>query len=236
MPGISKAGGYTITSPPSKARPSASSGDPGSVELAVQKSPDPPAAWLWQNPDAITYAELQVRVGGNFVWPPPGVNIRGPPLRRAVFVAGGVGINPLMSMLSSLAEGPSVPFEVQVLYSLRDDGSRQAGRLLFLERIADIFREGRLKGRLQLFLTGGSGEDGVVVSGEGEAGGEVPFSARRITVDDVAAAVGDAAERRFAVVYVCGVPTMTDEFVQKLTDSQQGLGIQPHRVLCEKWW
>lgn len=244
VPGVSKAGGYTITSPPSKARPSASSEDPGYVELAVQKSPDPPAAWLWQDPDVITYAELRVRVGGSFVWPPPGVNIRGPPLRRAVFVAGGVGVNPLMSILSSLAEGrgSAAPFEVQVLYSLKDDnnnnnnngGSRQAGRLLFLDRIAKIFREGRLTGGLQLFLTGGEGTDGAVSSPEG--GDVVPFRARRMTVDDVAAAVGDTAERRFAVVYICGVPTMTDEFVQKLTDPQQGLGMEPHRVLCEKWW
>ncbi|KAI1759716.1 hypothetical protein GGR53DRAFT_128155 [Hypoxylon sp. FL1150] len=235
VPGISKAGGYTITSSPSKARPSASSGDPGFVELAVQKSPDPPAAWLWQDPDTTIYAELRVRVGGSFVWPPPGVNIRGPPLRRAVFVAGGVGINPLMSMMSSLAEGPSVPFEVQVLYSLKDDGTRQAGRLLFLERIAGMFREGRLKGRLQLFLTGGEGGDGAVVCGEGDGDGKVPFCARRMTIDDVAAAVGNVAERRFTVTYVCGIPTMTDEFVRKLTESK-GLGMEPHRVLCEKWW
>ncbi|XXH00397.1 hypothetical protein Hte_006741 [Hypoxylon texense] len=262
VPGVSKAGGYTITSPPSKARPSSSSASDGAgyVELAVQKSPDPPAAWLWQDPDAITYAELQVRVGGSFVWPPPGVNIRGPPLRRAVFVAGGVGINPLASMLSSLAEGgggsggegkkPAVPFEVRVLYSLKDDSNsshssnndddsnggsgRQADRLLFVSRIARIFQEGRLAGGLQLFLTGGEGADGAVPLPEG--GEAVPFRARRMTVDDVAAAVGDAAERRFAVVYVCGVPTMTDEFVQKLTDPQQGLGMEPHRVLCEKWW
>ncbi|KAI1771790.1 hypothetical protein F4818DRAFT_189732 [Hypoxylon cercidicola] len=234
VPGVSKAGGYTITSPPSKARPSASSDDPGYVELAVQKSDDPPAAWLWQDADAITYAELRVRVGGSFVWPPPGVNIRGPPLRRAVFVAGGVGINPLMSMLSTLAAGPAAPFEVRVLYSLKHDGSGQAGRLLFLERIAQVFREGRLTGGLQLFLTGGDGGDGAVLSAEGDQ--VIPFRARRMTVDDLAAAVGDATERRFAVVYVCGVPTMTDEFVQKLTDPQQGLGMEPHRVLCEKWW
>lgn len=239
VPGVSKAGGYTITSPPSKARSSASS-EPGYVELAVQKSPDPPAAWLWQDPGAITYAELRVRVGGSFVWPPPGVNVRGPTApRRVVFVAGGVGVNPLTSMLSSLAEGRGAQgFEVQFLYSLKDDGKGRGGqarRLLFLERIAEIFREGKVKGGLQLFLTGGEGEDGVVsLGGEGE--GEVPFRARRMVVDDVAAAVGGAAERRFSVVYICGVPTMTDEFVGKLTDPQGGLGMEPHRVLCEKWW
>ncbi|KAI0898136.1 hypothetical protein F4806DRAFT_494871 [Annulohypoxylon nitens] len=243
VPGVSKAGGYTITSPPSSARPSASS-DPSLppsqafVELAVQKSPDPPAAWLWRDADSITYAELRVRVGGSFVWPPPGINIRS--LRKVVFVAGGVGVNPLMSMLSSLAEADH-SFEVQFLYSLRNDEDRprQARRMLFVERIASIFATGKVRGRLQLFLTGGAGEgdgeEGVVSCGEGE-GCSVKFRHRRMTVEDVAAAAGDASERRFAVVYVCGIPTMTDEFVQKLADPQNGFGMEPHRVLCEKWW
>ncbi|KAI1651862.1 uncharacterized protein F4817DRAFT_323900 [Daldinia loculata] len=248
VPGVSKAGGYTITSSPSLARPHVSPGpaqtqNPGYVELAVQKSVDPPAAWLWQNPDEITYAELRVRVGGSFVWPPAGIDTQA--LRRVVFVAGGVGVNPLMSMLSSIAEtGADARFQVQFLYSLKDDGSggRCADRLQFVERLAGIFASGRAKGRLRLFLTGGRGDEGggvVRCTGEGDGeGGEsdVPFQARRMTVDDIAEAVGDAKEREAAVVYVCGVPTMIDEFVLKLTDTEAGLGMEPHRVLCEKWW
>ncbi|KAK6954186.1 hypothetical protein Daesc_004151 [Daldinia eschscholtzii] len=244
VPGVSKAGGYTITSPPSLAQ------SPGYVELAVQKSDDPPAAWLWRDPGEITYAELRVRVGGSFVWPPAGMDAGS--LRRVVFVAGGVGINPLMSMLSSIAETSTEaeePFRVHFLYSLKDDdakasggGGRRAERLQFVERLAGIYASERVKGVLRLFLTGGSesesGGEGVVhCEGEGEGGGsDVPFQARRMTVDDIAAAVGDVEERKAAVVYVCGVPTMTDEFVQKLTDSEAGLGMEPRRVLCEKWW
>ncbi|KAI1462496.1 hypothetical protein F4805DRAFT_410955 [Annulohypoxylon moriforme] len=249
VPGVSKAGGYTITSAPSSARSSKSDDSSSSpsrpfLELAVQKSPDPPAAWLWQDPDSITYSELRVRVGGSFVWPPPGINTR--TLRKAVFVAGGVGINPLMSMLSSLAEnvGSDGRFEVQFLYSLRaeEDWHGQARRLLFVERLASIFASGRVKGRLQLFLTGEAGkkdEEGVMSCGrkEGEGGEhDVSFRRRRMTVEDVAAAAGDTLERKFAVVYVCGIPKMTDDFVQKLADPRDGFGMEPHRVLCEKWW
>ncbi|KAI1371489.1 hypothetical protein F4677DRAFT_307668 [Hypoxylon crocopeplum] len=236
VPGVSKAGGYTITSPPSSAAPSSAG---GFLELAVQRSPDPPAAWLWQDADAITYAELRVRVGGSFVWPPAGIDALA--LRRAVFVAGGVGINPLISMLASLAESADRsphPFEVEFLYSLKDDtssgGTRRAARLLFVERLASIFGSGRVKGRLRLFLTGGGEAKGAVSCG-GDGGDDLPFHGRRMTVDDVAVALGDAEERRSSVVYVCGVPTMTDEFVQKLTDPH-GLGLDPPRVLCEKWW
>ncbi|RYP04437.1 hypothetical protein DL764_004448 [Monosporascus ibericus] len=270
VPGVPKAGGFTVTSAPSKARsphrPSISTttasasvpknpgdaaaggeeegtpaGDYAYLELAVQKSPDnPPAAWLWRSGnDGLAAAELlgqelRVRVGGSFVWPPPGVNARA--LRKAVFVAGGVGVNPLMSMLSALAEKPeSAPFEVEFLYSTRDPGRehRKAERMLFLDRIASIFAEGRLKGRLRLFLTGGDEAEGDIPLG-GDAGhAKVHFHGRRMTTNDVAAAVG--ADRRFAVVYVCGVPAMTDGFVRRLTDPA-GLAMEPHRVLCEKWW
>ena len=118
-----------------------------------------------------------------------------------------------------------------------------------------------VKGRVRLFLTpGDSGE----VKGEAEQGGEdgdvitcecssscvreeeaVPrtrslrFERRRITLDDVVDAAGGASgsDRRFAVVYICGVPAMTDTFVHGLTDpaSRWG-GMERHRVLCEKWW
>lgn len=111
----------------------------------------------------------------------------------------------------------------------------------------------RLKGRLRLFLTGGA-DDGegeeegtVLLPGRGDDAAEgdnaeeknksVPFLSRRMTVDDVTDAVGrDPADRRFAVVYICGVPAMTDEFVKELTDPKGSVAMEPHRVLCEKWW
>ncbi|KAK8035309.1 hypothetical protein PG993_010304 [Apiospora rasikravindrae] len=277
-PGVPKAGGFTITSPPSKARPSpsgaiaiedaghegeADGGEtraaavPGYLELAVQRSPaNPPAAWLWQEnkepsadatEESIIGRELQVRIGGSFVWPPPGINVR--TLRRVVFVAGGVGINPLISMASSLV--PPLPFEVKFLYSVKDPlvstsgeeskGTRNASKILFLDRLAKIFGSGgdgtekeKVKGELKLFLTGGGQreEKGTIEVGDTP---KVAFVRRRMDISDLEEAVGGPAERRFAVVYVCGVPDMTDTFVDKLR-SKDGLGMEPHRVLCEKWW
>lgn len=230
-PGIARAGGFTITSPPSKARSSDAETPPGHFELAVQKSPDnPPAAWLWQEEAVILNSELHVRVGGSFVWPPPGINVH--TLRRVVFVAGGVGINPLVSMLSSLAEKSGWPFEVTFLYSIKDPGGeREAERILFLERLANIFAREKVKGELKLFLTGGSDKEGVVSCNEVD----VPFAGRRLTVKDIEQALGSPSDRRFAAVYVCGVPTMTDGLVSQLT-GKDGLGMEPHRVLQEKWW
>ncbi|KAK8856158.1 NADH-cytochrome b-5 reductase [Apiospora arundinis] len=288
-PGVPKAGGFTITSPPSKARPSSSSitgskatdggsepkkekdeqnpavAAPGYLELAVQKSPaNPPAAWLWQEDqdtmkptkETIIGREIRVRVGGSFVWPPPGINVRS--LRRVVFVAGGVGINPLIAMASSLV--PPLPFEVKFLYSVKDpllaipqsgleeaaggEKKRDASRILFLDRLVKIFggdgerseaEKGEVEGDLKLFLTGGGDqgeEQGTMEVGDSS---KVTFLRRRMEISDVEEAVGGPAERRFAVVYVCGVPDMTDTFVEKLR-SKDGLDMEPHRVLCEKWW
>lgn len=139
-----------------------------------------------------------------------------------------------MSIASHLAERPDPRHTVEFLYSTRDpggEGTRDASKILFLDRLAGIFN-GALKGRLGLFLTPG-GDAGTAGAGDGGDLQGIPFKSRRITVDDIAEAIGE--DKRFAVVYVCGVPSMTDEFVEKLT-SPHGLGLEPHRVLYEKWW
>lgn len=88
IPGLPKAGGFTITSTPSEAKPSTHS--PPYLELAVQKSSNPPAEWLWQTPDRIIGTQLHVRVGGSFTWPPQRLNANA--INRVVLIAGGVGI------------------------------------------------------------------------------------------------------------------------------------------------
>jgi hypothetical protein len=60
-------------------------------ELAIQDSPNnPPAAWLWRPVEEIKGQEIKVRVGGSFVWPPPGMDVD--KIKRVMFIAGGVGI------------------------------------------------------------------------------------------------------------------------------------------------
>lgn len=245
-----KAGGFTITSAPSAAVPQWGSRPDGQVpqqaylELAIQKSPNnPPAAWLWKPLPEIMNAEVKVRVGGSFVWPPAGIDVSS--LRKVVLVAGGVGINPLISILSAIAndrkEG-KLPegCEVTMLYSMKDPGPpRDVEKMLFVERIAGLFAKGDARGTFRLFLTrphDAHQNDGAPNMEDGMVdchGFGVKFVSRRISLADIASAIGD--DKSSAVVYVCGVPAMTDEMVEKLV-SDDGLGMAREGVLFEKWW
>ncbi|KAL8767973.1 MAG: hypothetical protein Q9209_005644 [Squamulea sp. 1 TL-2023] len=89
LPGVRQAGGFTITSTPRDAQ--YRTDNPGYLELAIQKSPNnPPAAWLWRSKEEILGSDVLVRVGGSFVWPPPGIDPAS--IKKIALIAGGVGI------------------------------------------------------------------------------------------------------------------------------------------------
>ncbi|MCJ1243110.1 hypothetical protein MMC30_000307 [Trapelia coarctata] len=213
----------------------------GYLELAIQSSPqNPPAAWLWRPEKEILGEILLLRVGGSFVWPPPGVDVE--EVNRVVLVAGGVGVNPLISILSHLCvEQGAVPLSIKVLYAARPL-TREMGDILFYNRIRGLISVNESAERtLDLYLTGPSlfrkGQNTGVQEGinDGEQTGAegVSIHNRRISHEDLIEALGPVKERRGVVAYVCGPAQMTDEFVKVL----QGVeGMSKERVLCEKWW
>ncbi|KAF5018041.1 hypothetical protein F66182_9991 [Fusarium sp. NRRL 66182] len=216
VPNNPKPGGFTITSSPHAA---AQHGSPN-LELAVQESPDnPPAAWLWRSPSEILGSELHVRVGGGFIFPPAEIPLK--EIRRVVFVAGGVGINPLVSMMGCIAED-RYDIDVRVLYSTKVP-AHGLKHVLFLERMKAWFEEGRLNGRLQVFVTGGYDTQ--------QEGGGCDVLTRRFRVGDVREAMSGREDE--SVVYVCGPQAMTDEIVDGLTGEG---GMDKKRVMLEKWW
>ncbi|KAK2630344.1 hypothetical protein QTJ16_001164 [Diplocarpon rosae] len=232
IPHLPSPGGFTLTSVPSTP----------DLELAVQRprasSPSAtPASWLWQPPSRILHTRLQVRVGGRFVWPPLAIPRGG--IRRVVFVAGGVGINPLISMLTSIVEeeeeeererigsreGARPGLQVRFLYSVRSSPEGAGGgEVLFLSRLRSLCKTLGEKGSLRFFVTG---------EGEVMNAGDLSIKRRRMTDRDVEDALGDVEERSGTVCYVCGVPGMTDEFVEI---ARQAEGMDGTRVLSEKWW
>lgn len=254
VPGITKPGGFTITCAPS-AVASASSSNPEHrpyLELAVQESTESPqATWLWRPKAEILGSTLQVRIGGSFVFPPTSSSSPPPPvgeaigesldetdslrgIRRVVFVAGGVGINPLMSMLSYISES-QYDLDIHVFYASKVPAGG-INKILFLDRISAMFRDHKLKGQFNLFVTGNSGVDGASSDGETPIalGTNVQIRHGRMPAMDLLNVV-KGSHRSSSLVYVCGPPAMTDEFVALLT-AKDGAALDPEAVMLEKWW
>lgn len=246
IPGLEKAGGFTITSVPSQATPTSHSAP--FLELAVchctcachimvliilqiQASSNPPARWLSQPEDQVLGKQIVVRVGGSFTWPPQTLDASR--IDRLVLVAAGVGINPLISIFSHLIRGRTRPKEIHFLYASKTDSELDPQRILFLPRLMDLV--GAVEDpnvTLRLFLTG-TGDQGPIEHGK------FPNRtfARRFQEQDLTKAINGYREQGSdldsTVCYVCGPPRMSDETVAFLQDQP---GMANERVLCEKWW
>ncbi|USW48527.1 Putative ferric reductase, NAD binding domain, FAD-binding domain, ferredoxin reductase-type [Septoria linicola] len=235
LPGLRQAGGFTITSTPGEARPTSHS--PPFIELAIQKSKNPPAQWLWRPSEEILGTQLAVRVGGSFTWPPQGLDTQ--KIERLVLIAGGVGINPLISIFSHLIRIPTHmrPPEIHFLYATKTNYELDPQQILFLPRLMDLTAAAADPNvTLSCFLTG-IGDEGVIEHGK------LPNRTfgRRFTEEDLVKALdgyktnvfGPEHDRAGTVAYVCGPPKMTDQVVELLRGQS---GMSEERVLCEKWW
>ena len=192
-------------------------------ELAVQKSPlNPAAAYLWGHIPDILDATLHVRVGGSFTFPPREWKENG--VRNVVFVAGGVGINPIICMIGSIVDQQK-NVNVEVLYSSKIPKAGLSD-VLFAQRMGRWAAEGQLKGRLRLFATDAAN----LPADEVVPGLEICLGrmSKAVLVETV-----EKFQTPHDLVYICGPPTMTDELVALLT-SEKVIGIQ--QVQTERWW
>lgn len=155
-----------------------------------------------------------MRVGGEFVFPPAGAN-RGD-VERVVFVAGGVGVNPFLSMLA-WAMGGEAPDEWRDV-EMRFIWSSRKGQWAYLDRIERACG----KDGTTLFETGG-------VEGETTCLEGWHVKTRRLDSGDLQKAV----EGKRVLVYVCGPKGFTDFCVDALV---RDAAVRKERVFCEKWW
>lgn len=194
IPGVERVGGFSMSSAPSQLE------EEGTLDLAVKASFAAPAHWV--HTACKVGDTVGLRVGGNFFHPTPGLSFP----HSILLVAGGVGINPLFSIMQqckSLADqkASGSPKAVTLLYS-----AKKREELIFLEEIK--LREGW---SLETFVTG---EDG----------------GRRLDQNDLKRALENMPGR--VVTYLCGPPTMTEAVAAGL----QELGMKRGDVKYENWW
>ncbi|KAI9015970.1 hypothetical protein DFJ74DRAFT_635144 [Hyaloraphidium curvatum] len=220
-PHLPDVGGFSITSTPAELERS------GTFELAVRQSPrNPVAAWLHSGAKAGDV--VGARVGGEFFWDgdlfaqlvrerTPGR--RGPDV---VFLAGGVGLTPLMSMVShlaalNLAAGGGRRLRGRVMHSFRP------GEGLFRARISELARNPGTGIEARFFVTG---------QGASEVPAEDGAVARRIAEDDLREVLAPEGKYEGQTVFLCG-PNAFEAFV---LEALGRIGVPEERTRFEKWW
>lgn len=114
-----------------------------------------------------------------------------------------------MSILGFIAdEGRNLNIQVSVLYSTKAAKDGGLGKVLFWNRIVDLFRRGRVVGRARLFLTGPLSHAGDVALFETS---QVSIGFKRITKDDILPEIRAGGGKHSTLTYIhvpAPLPTM----------------------------
>ena len=124
----------------------------------------------------------------------------------------------------------TLPPALNFFYTTRHQSSTDS--ILFLPRLAAIFEsEASPTRRCDVFLTQcPAGSDSPAIP---RAPARIGFHSAKLTVQDIVSTLGPLADRKHVVVYICGPPGMTDDFVDILGKEE---GMDKSQILCEKWW
>ncbi|CAG5134359.1 unnamed protein product, partial [Candidula unifasciata] len=213
IPGLDTVGGFSMCSSPDfliRTR---------ILQLAVKASPHPPAHWV--HTQCQVGDTVKLRVGGDFYYDPQ------PHTKDhdLLLIAGGVGINPLFSILQHFLFLHSGQVEADVGSRFSQDKSvsllysaRNAEELIFQTELIEM-TEKYDNLLLKMFSTQGAVEHCKYIT-EG-----------RIQLKDVKNAVS-ALDREKTMVYICGpLP-----FIEKMKSYCLDCDISEDRVNFEKWW
>lgn len=211
IPGVSVVGGFSICSSPQLLE------QERIIELAVKYTNHPPAVWVHNK--CTLDSEVALRVGGEFFFDPQPTDAP----RNLVLIAGGVGINPLLSILRHSADlhrdqadkGSSYEIgTIKLFYS-----AKNTSELLFKKNILDLVNEFPEKITCSLHVT----KQMTQISAELK-----PYVTEgRITEKEIRDHI--SAETLF---YICGPPAMTDFFSKQLETSH----VPKEHICFEKWW
>ncbi|XP_057593857.1 oxidoreductase NAD-binding domain-containing protein 1 isoform X2 [Hippopotamus amphibius kiboko] len=211
IPGVSVVGGFSICSSPRLLE------QERMIELAVKYTNHPPALWIHNQ--CTLDSEVAVRVGGEFCFDPQPADAS----RNLVLIAGGVGINPLLSILrhavdlhrerANTGRGYEIG-TIRLFYS-----AKNTSELLFKKNILDVVSEFPEKIACSLHVT----KQTTQVSADLK-----PYITEgRITEKEIRDHIS-----KETLFYICGPPPMTDFFSKELESSH----VPKEHICFEKWW
>ncbi|XP_075349227.1 oxidoreductase NAD-binding domain-containing protein 1 isoform X4 [Mycteria americana] len=211
IPGVSVVGGFSICSSPGLLERE------GILELAVKHTVHPPAYWI--HTECTLGSEVALRVGGDFFFDPqPGDS----PV-KLVLIAGGVGINPLFSILLHIAdlhgyqEGKGKGYKmgtVKLYYS-----AKNTSELLFKENILGLMNAFPGKITCRFHVTQQTSQICKELQPHVKEG--------RISEKDL-----EKHASKDTLWYICGPPPMIESISKLLSN----IGVPRNCVFFEKWW
>ncbi|KAF6313254.1 oxidoreductase NAD binding domain containing 1 [Rhinolophus ferrumequinum] len=211
IPGVSVVGGFSICSSPRLLE------QERMIELAVKYTNHPPALWIHNQ--CTLDSEVAVRVGGEFFFDPQPADAS----RNLVLIAGGVGINPLLSILRHSADllrerankGSGYDIgTIKLFYS-----AKNTSELLFKKNILDLVNEFPEKIACSLHVTKQTTQISAALK---------PYITEgRIMEQEIRDHIS-----KETLFYICGPPPMTDFFSKQLENSH----VPKEHICFEKWW
>ncbi|KAM4688706.1 oxidoreductase NAD-binding domain-containing protein 1 isoform 1-T2 [Discoglossus pictus] len=211
IPGVPKVGGFSICSSPGLLERE------GVLELAVKYNLHPPAYWI--HTQCSLGSEVALRVGGEFFFDPQPSDL---PV-DLVLLAGGVGINPLFSILLHVADlhktwettGQGCQTGSVKLYYC----AKNTSELLFKENILSLVNNFPGKITCSFHVT----QQSSPICSELQ-----PFITEgRISENDLAKSVSSDH-----LCYICGPPPMIESMCKQL----EALHVPREQIYFEKWW
>ncbi|XP_064614221.1 oxidoreductase NAD-binding domain-containing protein 1-like [Liolophura sinensis] len=204
IPGVDVVGGFSMSSSPRQLC------DKGMIDLAVKHSSHPPAAWVHEK--CKTGDQVTVRTGGDFYYDPQPGDLP----THLLLLAGGVGINPLISILRHVTDlnqsDMEKPVQARLLYSARSEDE-----LIYKDALISL-EENHKNVKCQFFVTKELCTHPVLKSG-------------RITKTEIEEAVRELGADQ-TTCYICGPFPM----IKSLEGQLLTLDVPPERILYEKWW
>ncbi|XP_038076592.1 oxidoreductase NAD-binding domain-containing protein 1-like isoform X2 [Patiria miniata] len=211
IPGVHTVGGYSMFTPPLSLMKDLRMG------LAVKYSEHAPAYWVHKQ--CQVGARVGVRVGGDQIIYDPSPS---DPSWDILLIAGGIGINPMYSILQhardlhvrSLSESSAYrPGRVEFLYS-----ASHTDELIFKDSIQTIASDTE-NISCHFYIT----KETIVPASH--------ISDHRINEADIATSLQRLDKDRLRC-FLCGPPPMIADMETHL----ERQGVRPDQIHCEKWW